>query len=549
LSPTPPPAALRMPLSTGRHDGIPLHPSHGWNHIMTITHEPGSGLPAGPDHPPAEAGLSGGAGTGEPKAVWLRAAVLVVALVLLYRALGIGGLIVVAALVVSIVLHEFGHFWTARRSGMLVTEFFVGFGPRIWSFRRGETEYGLKVIPAGAYVRIIGMSNLEQIEPEFEDRTYRSKGYWKRLAVVLGGPFMNLLIGLTLFTVVFAVNGTRSDENWKIDSLTPGAAAEGAGLEVGDQIVALDGQAVGSFDGFVSDIIDRPGGPVTITAERDGQRFDTSFDLTWKLSADGAQAIASNPPLVANDRVLEVDGVPVASYTDLQRRLADAPAGTATLEVDHLGNNYTLVVDTPLTLPDEGAKGFLGIRSTNETRSQSVPAAMVTSVKQAGELSWLTLGSLGKIFNPANLFSLMTQAVTGDAPGPPAEARPLVPVDGSPEAVSVPGPAEEARPVSIVGMVQLGSYAADQGWVTFVLVIASINVLLALFNLLPMPPLDGGHAVVATYEAIRGRIAHRAYRVDMAKLLPVTYAVVGLLLVIGVTTITLDIRNPIDFGP
>lgn len=506
---------------------------------------PDGGHPGGFVLPPG----GGGAGTGEPRAVWLRAALLLAALVLLYAAMGVGGLVIVGALVVSIVLHEFGHYWTAKRAGMKVTEFFMGFGPRIWSFRRGETEYGVKLIPAGAYVRIIGMSNLEEVEPADEDRTYRSKGYWRRLSVVLAGPAMNLLIGLVLFTAVFATQGKPDDTNWTLQAIVPGSAADQAGLQVGDRIRALDGRAVGTFEEFVKEIEQRPGGPVSITYERAGERSDKNFELTWKLAESGAAAIPSNPPLVEGDRIMSVDGTPVRSYEDLRRALSEAPEGSVTVRVERAGDEYDLAVTTPLVLPVDGAKGFMGIRPETEIVDQNVVQAAGTALSESARLSVATLGGLGKVFNPANLGSLMSQAVTGQSPDIPVDAPKLTPVAGNEPVFAMPTPSEKARPVSIVGMVQFGSKAADDGWVTFALVIASINVLLALFNLLPLPPLDGGHALVATYEAIRGLIAHRQYRVDMTKLLPVTYAVVGLLLVVGITTITLDIRNPLNFGP
>src|SRR4029079_19291502 len=100
-----------------------------------------------------------------------------------------------------IVLHELGHFLTAKKAGMKCTEFFIGFGPRIWSFRRGETEYGVKAIPAGAYVKIIGMNHLEEVDPSDEERTYRRKPFWRRLSVAVGGSTMHFLIAFVLICV------------------------------------------------------------------------------------------------------------------------------------------------------------------------------------------------------------------------------------------------------------------------------------------------------------------------------------------------------------
>ena len=107
-------------------------------------------------------------------------------------------LIVILAIVVMITLHELGHFVMAKRAGMKATEFFLGFGPKLWSTRRGETEYGIKLIPAGAYVRIIGMSNLEEVDPADEERTYRAKPYWRRLSVAVAGSTMHFILAFVL---------------------------------------------------------------------------------------------------------------------------------------------------------------------------------------------------------------------------------------------------------------------------------------------------------------------------------------------------------------
>ena len=147
------------------------------------------------------------------------------------------------AIVVSIFLHELGHFIVAKRAGMKVTEFFIGFGPRIWSFRRGETEYGVKVLPAGAYVRIIGMHNLEEVDPADEARTYRAQPYRKRLPVVLAGPFANFVIAFVLLFVIFVGWGTPNLNKWTVDRVVAGSAADQAGLQQGDRIVSFNGQA------------------------------------------------------------------------------------------------------------------------------------------------------------------------------------------------------------------------------------------------------------------------------------------------------------------
>ena len=150
---------------------------------------------------------------------------------------------IIVGLVLTIMLHEFGHYVAAKKSGMKVTEFFLGFGPRIWSFRRGETEYGIKAIPAGGYVRIIGMTNLEEVDPEDEPRTYRQATTGKRLITVLAGIIVNLVIALVLVFGILVLHGPE-DVSTTINGVTKGSPAAIAGLRSGDRIVAIDGARI-----------------------------------------------------------------------------------------------------------------------------------------------------------------------------------------------------------------------------------------------------------------------------------------------------------------
>ena len=138
-------------------------------------------------------------------------------------------LAIIVGIVLMVMLHEAGHYITAKRAGMKVTEFFLGFGPRLWSFRRGETEYGVKALPLGGYVRIIGMSSLEEVDPEDEPRTYRQGRYRDRMKVVLAGVTVNLLIAFLLFFVVIAGRGVAEGPSTTVSSVVAGSAAAQAG--------------------------------------------------------------------------------------------------------------------------------------------------------------------------------------------------------------------------------------------------------------------------------------------------------------------------------
>jgi membrane-associated protease RseP (regulator of RpoE activity) len=184
--------------------------------------------------------------------------------------------VVILGVVVMIFLHELGHYLAAKWGGMKVTEFFIGFGPKIWSFRRGETEYGLKVIPAGAYVKIIGMNNLDEVAPGDEARTYRSKSYPRRLLVAVAGSAMHFAQALLLLFVLYAFVGVPGGsltevEDWEVGQVVPDSGAEAAALQPGDRIAELDGRSVETFEDFSSHVATIPGEDVVLTVVRDGE--------------------------------------------------------------------------------------------------------------------------------------------------------------------------------------------------------------------------------------------------------------------------------------
>jgi len=192
----------------------------------------------------------------------------------------LGTIAVIVAILVMIMLHELGHFVMAKRAGMAVREFFVGFGPRLWSVQRGETEYGIKALPLGGYVRIVGMNNLEEVDPADEQRTYRSKPFHQRFAVAIAGSTMHFLIALVLIFMMLGPVGAPAAKpivhvaTATDDSGQPLPAAT-AGFQSGDRIVAIDGHRVRHWP----DVPDRvqaakKGATLVFTVERDGQRVD-----------------------------------------------------------------------------------------------------------------------------------------------------------------------------------------------------------------------------------------------------------------------------------
>jgi len=202
--------------------------------------------------------------------------------------------LVLLAIIMMIVLHEFGHYTMAKLGKIKVTEFFVGFGPRLWSIRKGETEYGIKALPLGGYVKIIGMNSLEEVDPADESRTYRQQPFWRRISVAVAGSAMHFLLALLmLFTIFFIIGDqglfTNSSVGTnlrvaQIDALTTGPSpAHDAGFQVGDHVLAIDGKVFATQDDLTKYIISHPETKLDVLVERGGKEinlYPTTVDLS-----------------------------------------------------------------------------------------------------------------------------------------------------------------------------------------------------------------------------------------------------------------------------
>jgi membrane-associated protease RseP (regulator of RpoE activity) len=399
---------------------------------------------------------------------------------------GVGWLIMITAIVVMIFLHELGHYLTAKWSGMKVTEFFLFFGPKIWSFKRGETEYGIKCIPAGAYVRIIGMSNLEtDVPPEDEPRTYRQQSYPKRLLVVSAGSIMHVLQAFVLLFLAFSVVGVPGNaelaqrfggrepdpEAWTIGRVTEDSPAAAIGLQVGDDIVSIDGRATDTFEDIGEVVGPNKGADVEVVVLRDGER--------------------------------EVFEATLAEH------------------------------------PDRPGNGFLGISPQDE----QLPTVHANVFRGITEAAQLTVELMGRTIT--GLASFFTGGVD-DFASDVAEggSQPLAPTSPGSE----PGPhvdeGDEQRVLSIFGIARLGVGIFNEGLFGFLLLMATVNISIGLLNMIPLLPLDGGHAAIATYERIRST-RRRRYMADVSRLMPITYAVFMFMVLLGMSAIYLDIVDPI----
>ncbi|MGH9067250.1 MAG: M50 family metallopeptidase, partial [Acidimicrobiales bacterium] len=401
-------------------------------------------------------------------------------------------LIVVAALAAMIMLHEGGHFATAKWGHMKVTEYFLGFGPRVWSFRRGETEYGIKAIPAGGYVKIVGMSNLEKVPEQDEPRTYRQAPFRRRLSVAVAGSVVHYILAFLLLWAVFAFLPVFNTHQVAVAHLDPFAHRESpaqlAGFKSGDVFVSVDGQQVSSVNGVANIIEAHPGQGLTVVVDRHGHPV-----------------------------TLHVTPVS-ASSVQLQ---GGAAAGSS--------------------LP-AGADGIIGVALANPEVRYNPATAVALGAQQTWHLTTATVNGVVGIFSPTGIHSFVGQIVGS----PPSGSQPATASPGGSGAGSgsAPSPSTSNRLISIFGAARIATQAAHAGIAPLLVLLADINVAIGLFNMFPMLPLDGGHVVIALYERLRSRRGRR-HHADVAKLLPAVYAVFFLLIVIGVSTLYLDIVHPI----
>lgn len=197
-------------------------------------------------------------------------------------------LVFVVGILISVLLHEFGHFITAKWAGMKVTQFFMGFGPKLWSFRRGEVEYGVRALPLGAFVRIIGMSNIDEVDPADEARAYRQKPYRWRMLVICAGSLMHFLIAIGLMLGVYSIAG-RPQETDRVEFAAVGAdsPASAAGLQPGDVVVAVDGVPAADPETVTGAVrAHEPGDVISVEVLRDGE--PRTFEVTLASRPDDA---------------------------------------------------------------------------------------------------------------------------------------------------------------------------------------------------------------------------------------------------------------------
>lgn len=448
--------------------------------------------------------------------------------ILLYT---LGVVVFAFALLASIALHELGHMVPAKRFGGKVTQYFVGFGPTVWSRQIGETEYGIKAIPLGGYVKIVGMlppdpahpgeesvdadgnrvvtirgsstgmftqliadaraAEAEHVKPEDSDRLFYKLAWWKKVIVMSGGPAMNLLIAFGIFWALFASVGN---------------------------VVGVKAEPV------VAEVL-----PCIVPAEEDG-RACTAAELRDHPTPAAAAGLEDG------DVFVSFNGAPIADWEEIQQAIRDNSDREAVLGIERDGELIevpirTQVVPRPLDA-DAPAEltpvGFLGIRPVSEPIVEY--GGPVYTVRQMGSMTVTVAEALVTL--PAKVYHVGL-AVIG------LEER------------------DPEGPVSIVGGGRMaGEVAAHEALSTsdkviaVATIIAGFNLFIGMFNLVPLLPLDGGHIAGALYEQVR-RLWARLWRrpdpgfVDVAKMLPVAYVVAASFLVMGVVLIVADFVVPV----
>ncbi len=453
-------------------------------------------------------------------------------------------LLIILGVVVLIFVHELGHYVMGRRAGMQVTEFFIGFGPRIFSFHRGGTEYGLKAIPAGAYVKVPGMYNIDEVDPAIEPFTFRQARSRDKLGMVLGGPFANLIMAVVLLFAFHLFIGGVDEEQWNVGGVVAGTAAADAGIQEGDVIRSLDGEPVATFEELKDEVELRGGETVSFEVDRpDGDGAVSSVVVTTQLGDRLVDVEPGSPAdelgLQADDILLGIDGQPTRSYADLAVASAARPGEEAEIRIERYSAECVLPVTLGPDLTGQPTRGFLGLSPGDyPTETQGVVGSAGSAVSDFGNITWRSVQGLVQFFSPSRLGGFFEQVVTTAPVESPTEDGPC-----EPEPTGTISEEDEGRILSIYGAVSLGEQITDIGGL--VLFFALLNIFLGVFNLLPVLPLDGGHAVIAVYEGWRRR-RDENYSVDVTKVLPIAYMVVAVLVMVGVGALYLDIVDPIQ---
>ena len=392
--------------------------------------------------------------------------------------MSLGVILFIVAILVVIMIHEAGHLVVAKIFGFKATKFYVGFGPPLWSFKKGETEYGIAAIPAGGFVKIVGMNPYEEVPPEDEARSYPNKPAWQRALVLLAGSATHWVVAFVILVVTTMTIGFPTDRGTNEIAVVQGrmegtrTPAAAAGLRPGDVIVSIDGEPVRDWDDTRAGIrATAPGETMDLVVERDDRR------------------------------------------TELTARLGTAVFSEEGELVDYAAPGAELEEEAPV-----GAEvvGFLGVQPEPEFETKGIGGAIVDSGKRVGEITVLSVRGIGQVFSMV-FGGELWDALQGEG------ARQV-----------------DEGPLGLVGAGRIAGESVQSGqFLNFVGLIVGFTVFVGLMNLLPLPPLDGGHLAVLAWEKITGRT------VDVRKLIPIAAAVIGFFVILFIAVLYLDLARPV----
>jgi len=407
---------------------------------------------------------------------------------------------------ILVFVHEMGHYLIARRCGVRVEVFSIGFGPEIygWNGKQSGTRWRISALPLGGYVKFFGDADAasgptDQSRLTAEERrvSFHAKSVWQRMAIVAGGPVSNLVFAVLALMVLFMIVG-RSFTPPVIGVIEPDGPAAAAGLQANDRIVAADGRRIDSFEDVLQTAQMNPGISIPLTVQRGEQRIDLTAKPAAKdfvdrfgtshrfgdlgvFSLNSLPAIGSVEPgtpaekagLKSGDRILAVDGQPVASFNALRDIIVASPEKSLTLQIERQGQTMNLTA-TPERVTGKAPDG-----STREIGRLGFKNAVVTEHQKLGPGGALVQAGEQVVFMTQSIFTVIKQIILGLRP-----------------ANEIGGPLRIAK---------VSGEATQLGWEAVAMLVIGLSVTLGVFNLLPVPMLDGGHLVFYLFEAVRGR--------------------------------------------
>lgn len=405
----------------------------------------------------------------------------------------VGIVLFALAILVSVALHECGHMWVARATGMKVRRYFVGFGPTLWSTTRpnklGSTEYGVKAIPLGGFCDIAGMTSMDTLRPEDEPYAMYKQRTWKRVAVLFAGPAMNFIIGLVLVYGIALV--------WGLPNLHPPTTA--------------------------------------VVGETSCVKSELTRGELGTCTGTGPAALAG---IKAGDVVVKVGATPVATFEDMVTEVRKSSGPTPFVierTVDGTSTTVDAVVDVATT------KRWITPADGGEATGPSDVGSIGIGAAQFGPTHYNPLSAVpGTLAFSGDLAVQLGKSMAAI----PSKVGALVHAIGG-------GERDPETPISVVGASIIGGDTVDHGlWVAFWFFLAQLNFVLGAINLVPLLPFDGGHIAVAIYEKIRNmfravRGALPAAPVDYTKLMPATYVMLAVVVGYMALTVTADLVNPI----